>query len=71
LEQALQVTERVRKGIEDHRVATPAGNLSVTASFGVTMANQDGERSLVAIIERADQALYQSKAGGRNQINVA
>lgn len=41
----------------------------VTASFGVALRN--GPETLPEIIERADQALYAAKDGGRNQVQTA
>lgn len=43
--------------------------LKVTASFGV--AERIDETEETALIDRADQALYASKDGGRNQVSVA
>ncbi|MDA7818056.1 diguanylate cyclase [Sulfurimonas sp.] len=39
-----------------------------TASFGVAALN--GEESLNSILNRADQALYRAKDGGRNKVEV-
>jgi len=65
-----EVAERLRKRIEALRVQTPAGEVRVTTSFGVSeYAARSGDAALV--FERADQALYAAKRGGRNRVDVA
>lgn len=58
---AMEHAQRLRQDIEQHRF--PIGRM--TASFGVTgfSAEQD---DLESMLERADKALYQAKADGRN-----
>jgi len=48
--------------------ALPDG-MAVTCSAG--MAECRGGESIIAAIERADQALYRAKAGGRNRVEPA
>ncbi len=62
--------ERVRKAIEqgEYLSTNAAGALRVTISLGIAVL-QAGD-SLERLIERADIALYQAKAGGRNQVVV-
>ncbi len=67
---AREVAERLRMRIEGLRVSTGAGEVRITASFGV------GEYSARAgdsneVFDRADQALYAAKRGGRNRVAVA
>ena len=66
---AAAVAERLRLGVASEPFALPGVSepLTVTISIGVTTANsgyEDRERFL----ERADQALYEAKATGRNRI---
>lgn len=62
---ARTLAEAIRKAVEDHVFA---GVGRVTASFGVAaFAPDDGVASL---IERADQALYRAKRGGRNRVEI-
>ncbi|GAC1536652.1 MAG: hypothetical protein NVS3B10_00700 [Polyangiales bacterium] len=61
--------ERLRKGIERMQVPWNAGNIPVTASFGVATFTEladphDGD----ALVSLADRRLYQSKSGGRNRV---
>ena len=69
LQQAIHVTERVRQRISNHEIETNAGVISVTASFGVALLDSDG--SIESIIEKADLAMYDSKAKGRNRVTVS
>lgn len=66
LQEAALVAERIRRAIEE----TPSPKRRVTASLGVAALSQgfDGGSALVAA---ADQALYASKAGGRNRVTLA
>jgi diguanylate cyclase (GGDEF)-like protein len=50
------------------RESKPGGVEHVTASFGVS--SYQVEWSLEELIHRADQAMYQSKQSGRNQVSV-
>lgn len=64
---AQAVAERMRAALD----ATPeaAGLPHCTVSIGVTTA-QPGDKSVDALIARADAALYEAKAQGRNQVRV-
>ena len=63
--------ERLREEIERLSVPIEGGEpLRVTASFGVAEVNLEGEDSLEGLLKRADDALYRSKASGRNQVTV-
>jgi diguanylate cyclase (GGDEF)-like protein len=65
-EEAAVLAERLRHQWE--MMAAPAFSIRVTASFGVA-AYQPGE-SLDGVIDRADQALYEAKTRGKNQVVV-
>jgi diguanylate cyclase (GGDEF)-like protein/PAS domain S-box-containing protein len=65
---ACQTAERLRQVIESNRVATSSGPLQITISFGIATLNEGDDISLDQLIDRADQALYQAKNSGRNQI---
>ena len=69
--QAADLVEVIRVTLADSHLKKKGDNESigqVTVSVGITML-QKGD-SVSRVIDRADQALYQSKANGRNQINI-
>lgn len=68
LDGAVELVERLREAIASHDPgAAPDGQpLRITASFGVTAMARD--RKVEESIDRADRALYQAKASGRNRV---
>jgi diguanylate cyclase (GGDEF)-like protein len=68
---ALAVAERIRADIEAsaNRAIRGTEVLPITASFGLVALNA-GSRSIEALIDQADQALYTSKKAGRNRVTV-
>lgn len=68
-EGALIFAERVRVSVEKARFQIESGEvLGVTVSVGVaTFEDGDTQQKL---FERADQALYRAKRGGRNQVSA-
>lgn len=70
---ALAAAESLRRAVEAlrmrHEDSPTAGH--VTISVGVAMLSQDGGQDAVRqLLARADQALYQSKQGGRNRCTL-
>ena len=65
-EEAAVLGERVRRHWQE--LTSPAFSIRVTASFGVA-AYQPGD-TVDGFIERADQALYDAKMMGKNQVVV-
>jgi PleD family two-component response regulator len=63
------VAERLRQGVEGLSIATDAGPVRVTASFGVAM--QAPCEPWGKALDRADAALYRAKSAGRNQVQLA
>ena len=62
-EQAVELAEKIRKNIEEHSFEHVE---KITVSIGVTQyINGEKETSL---LKRVDQALYEAKANGRNQV---
>lgn len=64
-EDATLVIERIRQMLNNSPMTPTSPELRVTFSAGLTTYQVD--ESMVATIERADQALYQAKATGRNR----
>lgn len=68
--QASIMSERLREKIEIEKIIDSRGKaFSVTASFGVVEYTQR-EMSMEALTRRADEALYQAKKSGRNQVEI-
>lgn len=70
LELAGEVAQRVLRQLRSTPIAVEGTQLQVTATLGVT-ALQAGERQLEGLLQRADQALYAGKAGGRDRVVLA
>jgi diguanylate cyclase (GGDEF)-like protein len=70
LEDARQVIERIRTGLEKLPIALPSGETHhATASFGLTAMHPS--KPVEDSIKAADKALYQAKANGRNRVVVS
>ena len=68
-EGALQLAERIRRELEATTFQTELGPLSVTGSVGVATFPAAG-RTYESLFKACDEALYVSKRGGRNQVQV-
>jgi diguanylate cyclase (GGDEF)-like protein len=68
IEDATRLMERVRRSVDEMRIFCGQHHHHVTVSIGVIEGTGDG-RSQEAI-KRADAALYQAKAAGRNQVRA-
>jgi diguanylate cyclase (GGDEF)-like protein len=66
-----EMGEKIRKSIESQTVKNPntGEDLKVTISIGVTEFHPN-DRNNKELIERADQALYEAKHGGRNRTKI-
>ena len=69
LEWGLEVAERIRSRVEKIDFTEDAKGLSVTLSVGLALRHEGEPAS--DWLERADQALYSAKDGGRNRTVVA
>lgn len=67
---AMQVAERIRRMVQQEAIIIENIPVQVTASLGVAVS-EDGKMNATDLINRADQALYQAKAQGRNQVQLA
>ena len=65
-ENALQIAERIRKKVEQHKFETDSVSIHKTISIGVTkLTNSDDEES---VIKRVDHYMYIAKNTGKNKI---
>ena len=67
-DEAVAMAERLREEISRMTVVTAGGTLSLTISLGVAGLGQNGDEDLDSLIARADRAMYQAKAAGRNTV---
>ena len=65
------LAERIRKAVEGKPVHTEAGEISVTASFGVAVSSEDHQNDAQVLLRMADDALYRAKQRGRNCCELA
>jgi len=63
------VAERLRKAVTETEFDYEGENIPIKISIGVASLKKGEEVTLSALIERADQALYQAKHTGRNRVN--
>ncbi|MEW5868027.1 MAG: diguanylate cyclase [Chloroflexota bacterium] len=66
LEKAMQLAEHMRLEVVALPVATSSGDLPVAISVGVSTLIAEQDHKIDAMVDRADQALYQAKQAGRN-----
>jgi diguanylate cyclase (GGDEF)-like protein len=64
---ALVLAERVQKAIAEHNFNPAGPPLKITASIGISEVDYNND-TLDRLIKRADEALYQAKDRGRNQV---
>jgi diguanylate cyclase (GGDEF)-like protein len=69
LETALQVAERIRASIESLEIIWEGRRIQMTSSIGVTSI-KDEDVEMKQAISRADEALYDAKNAGRNQVQT-
>jgi diguanylate cyclase (GGDEF)-like protein len=68
----MNLSERIRGAIEAERFSFGSQTICMTASIGAALATPDlGESGFAdKLVETADQAMYESKRRGRNQVNI-
>lgn len=64
IEQAAELAEKLRQEIEKATIVNGTVSFTITASFGVSGGSYD----IDALVRQSDEAMYQSKASGRNMI---
>ena len=70
IENALIVTQKLRKNITKLIVETFSDKVSWSVSIGLSRVDLDNENTLDGAIARADKALYEAKNGGKNMVCV-
>jgi diguanylate cyclase (GGDEF)-like protein len=68
---ALLVAERVRCSVGGTPITTPAGDVAMTVSLGVSAVEKAPPRLADELIQAADDALYRAKRAGRNRVEHA
>jgi len=68
---AKYVAERIRDDVEQHEFTSGDAKLRVTISIGLSSFPDEGISTTDDLMRRADTALYQAKAAGRNMVCVA
>lgn len=61
------VAERIREAVESKQIIAYDESLKVTISIGISLFPTDAAEN-IALIDKADQALYQAKQSGRNKV---
>jgi diguanylate cyclase (GGDEF)-like protein len=64
---AEEVASRLREQVARARIEWPDGWLSMTVSIGAVECRPDAE-SVRSALQRADAAMYEAKAAGRNRV---
>lgn len=67
LQVSIDVAERLTAAIEANIIPHPDGQFTISATCGVAGSGTEFER----LFQAADNALYDAKANGRNQVCVA
>ena len=64
------VADRIRSQIEATSVQTASGPVRATVSAGIAVRSAEPE-TLQSLLNRADAALYEAKASGRNRVEIS
>jgi diguanylate cyclase len=68
--EAYRIAERIRRLVESTLFDLGKARLNLTVSLGISNFPQHGARSKEELVQMADQALYEAKRGGRNQVSI-
>ncbi len=70
LQRSKQLTERLCHGFQNQPLKIDEREIPITLSMGVASMPGDHDLALDILLNRADEALYDAKEKGRNQISV-
>ncbi|PHS37673.1 MAG: hypothetical protein COB07_09970 [Sulfurovum sp.] len=70
VDSAYHLADRLRANIAKHKIIYENKVVQITVSMGLSHLLQ-GDKNLDTIVKRADQALYEAKESGRNQVCCA
>ena len=70
IDEATVIADRLRKLVSEHTVSDKGKTISVTISIGVASWLSGKSLDINTLLNQADQAMYHSKASGRNQVTV-
>jgi two-component system, cell cycle response regulator len=74
LQEASVCAERIRDAVANTSIENTAGRILITVSIGVSALRAIADSSAATVqtlLERADNALYTSKSGGRNRVTLS
>lgn len=66
---AVTLAERIRVAVDDTSIPNADGDIHFTVSIGVACFDATNDNS-AALLKHADEALYEAKGAGRNQVKV-
>ena len=66
---AVGVADRIRRSMEQSPLTTRGGTVNATLSIGIAAYPTHGS-DLESVLEKADQAMYASKSGGKNRTTM-
>ncbi|MEA4993406.1 MAG: diguanylate cyclase [Oscillibacter sp.] len=69
-QQAVETAEKLRRTIEDMRIAFQDGIVRAAVSIGVAYCPASRRQTLEELLNQADAAMYLSKTGGRNRTSL-
>ncbi|MDY6935727.1 MAG: diguanylate cyclase DgcA [Spirochaetota bacterium] len=70
IEEALIVAERIKSCVEELNIEYDNKTMGVTVSIGIAQLNPVKDKDAKDLINKADKALYISKAEGKNRISL-
>ncbi len=70
IEESFMIAERIRRLVENTPFEVGHARINLTVSSGISNFPSHRARSKEELVKMADQALYDAKRGGRNQVCI-